>query len=78
MRHLSHPEPLEMVLKAMDELTSRTQDHRYDLIHMIHRREPFPLYEILNKRGWSYKTIERGDRLFDIWIFPPDFVEIPQ
>ncbi len=45
-------EPMERSLAAVDELGPG--DH----LRILHRREPFPLYEILTERGFAHRTIE--------------------
>jgi hypothetical protein len=67
VRDLNHPEPLEKVLAALKNL----DDNSSDCIRMIHRREPFPLYEILEKQGYSREVRsynENGRELFEILI----------
>jgi uncharacterized protein (DUF2249 family) len=67
VRDLNHPEPLEKVLAALEILKEDSGQE----IQMIHRREPFPLYEILEKQGFEYTVRpfkEEGRDLFEILI----------
>lgn len=65
-RQMEHPEPLERILAMLPEIAEGGS------IRMIHRREPFPLYEILAKRGFSRKTIEHSPTHFEILIQGPE------
>jgi len=38
-------------------------------LKVIHRRQPFPLFEQLLKSGWDYQCNELSDELFHIYIF---------
>ncbi|RAX51805.1 hypothetical protein CCY99_08370 [Helicobacter sp. 16-1353] len=73
--HLEHPEPLEIMTKAIANL----RDNEY--IKMIHRKEPLPLYEILKANGFFYHTISAessGDfraKSVESKIKSADFVE---
>lgn len=51
-RELDHPVPLEMATEAFKRLTDG------EVIHMIHRREPIPLFEIITKNGGRYLSRE--------------------
>lgn len=64
-RGLEHPEPLERVLAALDELQSG-QPLRF-LIH----REPYPLYDILRRHHYRYEVISGADGGFEILISRP-------
>jgi uncharacterized protein (DUF2249 family) len=63
-RSLEHPEPLERVLALLSEVDAGNS------ILMIHRREPFPLYGILEKRGYKWNTKEIAENHFEIRIAP--------
>ena len=62
-RELEHPEPMERVLEAVETLDGNKA------ILMVHRREPFPLYQILEERNCSHetKTAEDGTVQVLIW-----------
>lgn len=62
VRELEHPEPLERVLEALKELRPGVG------ILMIHRREPFPLYQILQQRKIPYRTEQLSESLYEIRI----------
>lgn len=54
-RGLEHPVPLEMAFSAFTKLQSR------EILHMIHTREPLPLFELVAKnsgRHYSYQDDE--------------------
>lgn len=61
-RELDHPIPLEMAVTAFKELSGD------EVIHMIHRREPIPLFEIITKNGGRYLSIMEGEDLWHIYI----------
>lgn len=64
-RGLEHPEPLERVLAALDELQPG-QPLRF-LIH----REPYPLYDILRRHHYRYEVINGAADGFEILISRP-------
>ncbi|MBK8537012.1 MAG: DUF2249 domain-containing protein [Candidatus Competibacteraceae bacterium] len=64
-RGLEHPEPLERVLAALDELQPGQQ-----LRFLIHR-QPYPLYDILHRHHYRYEVTEVTDGNFEILISPP-------
>lgn len=64
-RGLEHPEPLERVLAALDELQPG-QPLRF-LIH----REPYPLYDILRRHHYRYEVNNGADGGFEILISRP-------
>lgn len=51
VRFLAPPEPMERALEALDQLAS-PEDELQLLIH----REPFPLYDVLRRHGYSRET----------------------
>lgn len=61
-RELDHPIPLEMALAAFKKLRGE------EVIHMIHRREPLPLFEILSKNGGRYRSVLGEDGMWHIFI----------
>ena len=61
---LEPPEPFERILDALDQLGTG------EWLHVRHRREPFPLYSVLQRLGYSWKTERTGDAAFDILIWP--------
>lgn len=62
-RWLEPPEPLERVLTALDELAPG--ERLRFLIHI----EPHPLYAILARNGYSYRTelADDGTLVISIW-----------
>jgi hypothetical protein len=61
-RELDHPIPLEMAVDAFRNLRDE------EVIHMLHRREPLPLYEIIVKNGGRYRCISGEDGVWHIFI----------
>ena len=59
---LEPPEPLLQIFKSLATLPP---DHHLDVIH---RREPFPLYEMLDLTGYHHCCEQRrNDYLIQIW-----------
>lgn len=69
-RELDHPIPLEMVVDAFKKLSGD------EVIHMIHRREPIPLFEIITKNGGRYLSVMERDDLWHIYITRSSTVEL--
>lgn len=65
---LEHPEPLEIMTNAL----KKAQEG--EILLMIHRREPFPLYEIIKAQNLHYHTHKAGER-FHILIGQKEVVE---
>lgn len=62
MSALPPPEPLERVLDALADLPAG------DRLLVRHRREPFPLYDILRRMGYAWCTRgENGSWRILIW-----------
>lgn len=61
-RELDHPVPLERAVHAFKNLNGD------EIIHMIHRREPIPLFEIIIKNGGRYLSVMEGEDLWHIYI----------
>ena len=59
---LQPPKPMEKALDALDKLESG------EYLKMIHRMQPFPLYNILNEHNFRYLA-KPGDKGFDIYIW---------
>ncbi len=53
-RALQHPRPLEIMSKALK--IARCEE----ILLMIHRREPFPLYEIIKAQGLEFRAFDSG------------------
>lgn len=60
---LEPPEPLERVLDATEKL----QAGQY--VRMLHNREPYPLYTILEDTGFRYLVREGQETIFEIFIW---------
>ncbi len=59
-------EPLERVLAALQQLVVG------DYLRVIHRREPHPLYQLLQKGGFSWQTVECEPSRYEIFIWKQD------
>jgi len=63
---LEAPEPFRLAVAAINELEAD------EYLCMRHRREPFPLYEMLAKLGFSYR-VRRGEHTrYEILIWRAD------
>lgn len=60
---LEPPEPFERILDALIDLKHG------DWLRVHHRREPFPLYDVLRRGGYCWRTERLGDSV-DILIWP--------
>ena len=69
-REFDHPVPLEMAVAAFKKLAGD------EVIHMIHRREPIPLFEIILKNGGRYLSVMERDDLWHIYITRSATVEL--
>ncbi len=61
-RQWDHPVPLEKAVAAFRTLQSS------EVIHMIHRREPIPLFEILTRNGGFYHSMHDDAGVWHIFI----------
>lgn len=61
-REFDHPIPLEMAFDAFKKLTSS------EVIHMIHRREPIPLFELIEKNGGIHLAYQDSNNIWHIFI----------
>jgi hypothetical protein len=62
-RDLEPPEPMEMVLEALEQ-------HPGQPIRMLLHREPYPLYPLLAERGYRHDTQREADGSYVILISP--------
>lgn len=60
---LEPPEPFKQIVRA---LASLRIGHS---LHVVHRREPFPLYQQLPELGYEYQTVQHNDGLYHIYIW---------
>ncbi|MDA8225431.1 MAG: DUF2249 domain-containing protein [Betaproteobacteria bacterium] len=63
VRGLEPPEPMLKVLHELDSLPAG------QVLHMIHHREPFPLYTALEESGFHYRTETGAPGRVDILIW---------
>lgn len=61
-REMEHPLPLEMTVQAFKNLKDS------EVIHLIHKREPLPLFEIISKNGGFYYSSQSDDKTWHILI----------
>lgn len=61
-RGLGHPIPLEMAYQAFTDLQGS------EILHMIHTREPIPLFEIVTNNGGHHWSYQDDDSLWHIFI----------
>ena len=61
-REFDHPLPLEMAVNAFKKLSGD------EVIQMIHRREPIPLFEIILNNGGRFRSIQFEENLWHIYI----------
>jgi uncharacterized protein (DUF2249 family) len=61
-REFDHPIPLEMAVDAFKKLSGD------EVIHMIHRREPIPLFEIITRNGGRYLSSMNEEGVWHIYI----------
>ncbi|MCX6072830.1 MAG: DUF2249 domain-containing protein [Campylobacterales bacterium] len=62
VQEFDHPVPLEMTIDAFKKLTGS------EVLLMIHRREPIPLFEIITKNGGFYRSMQVNENLWHIFI----------
>ncbi|UUZ48130.1 DUF2249 domain-containing protein [Massilia sp. B-10] len=62
LRGLFPPEPMERVLDALTALQPRQQ------VRLLIDREPHPLFRILERNGYLYRTTQPEPGLFQIVI----------
>jgi uncharacterized protein (DUF2249 family) len=65
-RGLEPPEPMEKVMQALGLLRPG------QCIRLLLQREPFPLYPILQSRGYRHDTTPQADGSYVILISPAD------
>ena len=61
---LEPPEPMERILARLQRLQTG------QLLRVRHRREPFPLYPMLEQAGYTHCCIPSGTEAFLIYIWP--------
>lgn len=61
--HLPAPEPFFTIMETLSKIRNN------EILKIIHRKEPFPLYEELKKMNYNYKTIKISDNHFHIFIY---------
>jgi len=61
-RGLDHPVPLEMAYSTFTKLQG------CEILHMIHTREPLPLFEIVAKNGGRHYANQDDEGVWHIFI----------
>jgi len=69
-REHDHPVPLEMAVNAFKSLKGD------EVVHMIHRREPIPLFEIIVKNGGRYLSVMEREDLWHIYFTRSSAVQL--
>ncbi len=64
-RELEPPEPMELVLAALDDLQAGQR------IRFLIHRQPYPLYDILRRYQYQYATTTLASGDFEILISKP-------
>jgi len=60
---LAPPEPMTQILMALSRLAEQ------EYLKVIHRREPFPLYEKLSANGWGFSCRQISPDCFHLYIY---------
>lgn len=60
---LEAPEPFERIIAIVRELTLG------QYIKVLHRKEPFPLYDVLTENGFEYCVVQLNQPQFCIFIW---------
>jgi uncharacterized protein (DUF2249 family) len=63
---LEPPEPLERILDALADLPQG------DWLHVLHRREPFPLYRMLHDMGYRWYTRTGPEAGIEMFVWEAD------
>jgi TusA-related sulfurtransferase len=63
-RWLEPPEPMEKALQALAGMQPGQQ------VRMLLHREPYPLYAILENRGYRHDAVMQADGSYEILIRP--------
>ncbi len=66
VRGLEPPEPLDLALELVQQLQAG------EYLRMLHRREPYPLFRLLEQDGFRYRSISSNDCPFEILIWRAD------
>lgn len=62
VRDLEHPVPLGLAVEAFKKLSID------EVIHLVHRKEPRPLFEIISKNGGFYSSRQDHEGVWHIYI----------
>lgn len=63
---LEQPEPFTEVMHRLKAL------NKGSYLHMLHRRIPYPLLQILNENGFDFKITEAEKTVFEAFIWKSD------
>lgn len=63
---LPPPEPLDRILTALADL------RHGEYLRVLHRREPWPLFPMLEQAGYAYRMRPHAPPGFEILIWPSD------
>jgi uncharacterized protein (DUF2249 family) len=59
-------EPMERILAGIEQLTEG------DYLKVVHRREPHPIYPMLEKAGFAWRIESGGPSEFQLFIWRQD------
>jgi uncharacterized protein (DUF2249 family) len=63
---LEPPEPMEVILDTLADMPADEQ------LRIRHRRDPVPLYRILQNLGYRWHTCQSADGMFEILVWPAE------
>jgi uncharacterized protein (DUF2249 family) len=66
VHEMQPPAPMELAMDALQRLQAG------EYIKMIHRMQPFPLYNMLYDNGFTVKAVTGTVSAFDIYIWKTD------
>ncbi len=70
VKDLPPPKPMVKILTALSSLES------HQVLKVLHRREPFPLYEKLLEANWHYRCDKIADDDFVLYIFHLENIDL--
>ncbi|MBK1720675.1 DUF2249 domain-containing protein [Thiocystis violacea] len=70
VRWLEPPEPMERILDTLADMPPGER------LWVLHRREPFPLYDLLRRMGYGWQA-RGGEERFEILIWSAEYPPHP-
>ena len=65
-RDLAPPEPFELTMAALDAIKPG------ESVLLLLPRQPYPLFQVLERQGVLYQTQRRPDGIYEIHIWRPN------